>query len=68
MTLYAYTEERAYWAGVIQSDISKGRNAKRAVRDVEICLMLTGRFSPMEAKAEAGTCAYFAGVVDQISE
>ena len=68
MTPYAYTEERAYWAGVIQSDIAKGRSEVRAINDLIHCLILTGRFSPTEALSEAGAIAYFAGVTDKIAK
>jgi len=64
---YAYTKERAYWASVILTDIEKGRTAQRAIQDVVTCLLLTGRFDPKEAFAEADACAYFAGVASEIS-
>lgn len=59
---YMYTQERAYWASVIQSDMAKGRTAQRACNDAFKCHMMTGRFTPNEALAEVQACAHFANV------
>jgi hypothetical protein len=58
---YPLTQHNAYWAGIMQADMAKGRTAQRVCNDTYKAILLMGR-GLREALEVTQQAAFWAGI------